>query len=159
MPSKQRKELLPTSAKSPYTFSLRDVSMVLQGFCQGTSKARLKSDGRAKAWRHERERVFWDRLATEADHDWLFSKLKSAMNERLKKEFDQLGRSADPVILIEFAVAKSTAYLKVVNHAREVALHWEKKGSVPKHFAPCCRLISNIKNNNVAFEPSSQLLL
>ncbi len=71
MPSKQRKELLPTSAKSPYTFSLRDVSMVLQGFCQGTSKALLKSDGRAKAWRHERERVFWDRLATEADHDWL----------------------------------------------------------------------------------------
>ena len=68
------------------------------------------------------------------------------------------GRSPDPVILTEFA-AKSTDYLKVVDHVRKVALHWEKKGSVPKRFAPCCRLISNLKNNNVAFEPSSQLLL
>ena len=68
------------------------------------------------------------------------------------------GRSPDPVILTEFA-AKSTDYLKVVDHVRKVALHWEKKGSVPKHFVQSCCHIFNFKNNNVAFEPSSQLLL
>ena len=80
MPLKELKELLPTPAKSHYTFNLRDVSTVFQGFCQGTCESLPKSDDWAKGWYHECERVFWDRLATEQDHGWLFSKLKSTMN-------------------------------------------------------------------------------
>ncbi len=43
------------------------------------------------------------------------------------------GRSTDPVIHTELA-AKSTDYLKVVDHVRKVALHWEKKGFCAKTF-------------------------
>ncbi len=115
---KELKELLPTPAKSHYTFNLRDVSTVFQGFCQGTCESRPKGDDLAKVWYHECERVFWDRLATKQGHGWLFSKLKSNMNRHFKKEFDQLCKGADAAILTDFVDAKPTAYLEVVDHVR-----------------------------------------
>ena len=40
------------------------------------------------------------------------------MNKHFKKEFDQLRKGADPVILTDFMDAKSTDYLEVVDHVR-----------------------------------------
>ncbi len=40
------------------------------------------------------------------------------MNKHFKKEFDQLCKGADPVILTDFVDAKSTDYLEVVDHVR-----------------------------------------
>ena len=112
------KELLPTLAKSHYTFNKRDVSTVFQGICQGMRESLPKGDDLAKVWYHECERVFRDRLATKQDHGWLFSKLKATMNKHFKKEFNQPCKGADPVILTDFVDAKSTAYLEVVDLVR-----------------------------------------
>ncbi len=112
------KELLPTPAKSHYTFNMRDVSPVFRGVCQCTRESLPKGDDLAKVWYHECERVFRDRLVTKQGHGWLFSKLKSNMNKHFKKEFDQLCKGAGPAILTDFVDAKSTAYLEVVDHVR-----------------------------------------
>ena len=60
-------EMLPTPAKSHYTFNLRDLSKVFQGVL--TTKKRLipERDDLLRLWLHEEQRVFRDRLVDEAD--------------------------------------------------------------------------------------------
>merc|ERR1719460_525319 len=61
------KELLPTPAKSHYTFNMRDVSKVFQGICQCSRESLPKTDDLVKVWMHECERIFKDRLTTKQD--------------------------------------------------------------------------------------------
>ncbi|KAI9333548.1 dynein heavy chain and region D6 of dynein motor-domain-containing protein [Obelidium mucronatum] len=74
-------QLLPTPAKSHYTFNLRDLSKVVQGILQFqpvnvTTKADI-----AKAFIHESSRVFHDRLIDEHDRLFFF-KLVSELVDR-----------------------------------------------------------------------------
>ncbi|XP_027011591.1 dynein axonemal heavy chain 1 isoform X2 [Tachysurus fulvidraco] len=62
--------LLPTPAKSHYTFNLRDLSKVFQGVLMADvgkieDKAQL-----LRLWYHESCRVFQDRLVSPEDRDW-----------------------------------------------------------------------------------------
>ncbi|KAJ0395885.1 hypothetical protein P43SY_002016 [Pythium insidiosum] len=64
------KSLLPTPAKSHYTFNLRDLAKVFQGVAQGTPE--VVKDGRdlVRLWSHECLRVFSDRLIDDKDRQW-----------------------------------------------------------------------------------------
>jgi dynein heavy chain len=46
------KEMLPTPAKSHYTFNMRDVSKVFQGLCQCSRESLPKLDDLVKCWMH-----------------------------------------------------------------------------------------------------------
>ncbi|KAI4880923.1 hypothetical protein NFI96_025448, partial [Prochilodus magdalenae] len=62
--------LLPTPAKSHYTFNLRDLSKVFQGLLMAEAG---KIEGKVQLlqlWYHESCRVFQDRLVSTEDRDW-----------------------------------------------------------------------------------------
>eukprot|EP00899_Mesostigma_viride_P002516 jgi/Mesvir1/12265/Mv00478-RA.2 len=67
-----QRELLPTPAKSHYTYNLRDLSKVFQGIAMigspVTDKAQL-----SRLWAHECLRVFADRLVSAEDRSWFFN--------------------------------------------------------------------------------------
>jgi len=111
------KELLPTPAKSHYTFNMRDVSKVFQGICQCTRESLPKVDDLVKCWFHEAERIFKDRLTTKQDMNWFFSLLKRQMDRHLKKQYDQVVK-LEPVIFVDFVDPKSTSYMECLDHLR-----------------------------------------
>ncbi|GFR44385.1 hypothetical protein Agub_g5605 [Astrephomene gubernaculifera] len=63
-------ELLPTPAKSHYTFNLRDLSKVFQGMLMITSGNCKDRDTLMRLWLHESLRVFHDRLINNEDKDY-----------------------------------------------------------------------------------------
>ncbi|CAE8637770.1 unnamed protein product [Polarella glacialis] len=109
------KELLPTPAKSRYTFNMRDVSKVFQGLCQCTRESLPKVDDLVKCWLHECERVFKDRLTTKQDMAWFFSLCKRNMDRHFKKAYDQVVK-LEPVIFADFCDPKSASYVEIQDH-------------------------------------------
>uniref|UniRef100_A0A8C3GQP8 Dynein axonemal heavy chain 1 n=1 Tax=Cairina moschata TaxID=8855 RepID=A0A8C3GQP8_CAIMO len=91
-------QLLPTPAKSHYTFNLRDLSKVFQGCFAGISY-QDKSD-LLRLWYHESCRVFSDRLVTKEDQTW-FDNLMKSMMEELDTTFEEVVPS-QPVLFGDF---------------------------------------------------------
>ncbi|CAM9181911.1 unnamed protein product, partial [Phaeothamnion confervicola] len=101
--------LLPTPAKSHYTFNLRDFSRVIQGVLMarpgaaaggiggtggggaGAGKALL-----ARLWTHESLRVFADRLVDDADRDWFAGHLEAALKRHFALPLQDLFRHLLP---------------------------------------------------------------
>uniref|UniRef100_A0A8C3K7K0 Dynein axonemal heavy chain 1 n=1 Tax=Calidris pygmaea TaxID=425635 RepID=A0A8C3K7K0_9CHAR len=93
-------ELLPTPAKSHYTFNLRDLSKVFQGMLMAEpSKVEDKLD-LLKLWYHESCRVFCDRLVSKEDRTW-FDNLMKRMMEELSTTFEEVIPS-QPVLFGDF---------------------------------------------------------
>jgi dynein heavy chain len=65
-----RKYMLPTPAKSHYTYNLRDLSKVIQGICQISRKHLPDLTALLRLWLHEAARSFRDRLVDDADRGW-----------------------------------------------------------------------------------------
>ncbi|KXJ11002.1 Dynein heavy chain 1, axonemal [Exaiptasia diaphana] len=76
-------QLLPTPAKSHYTFNLRDLSKVFQGILMAPADKLTEKADLLRLWYHENCRVFQDRLVNEDDCKW-FSEL---MKEKIEKGF------------------------------------------------------------------------
>jgi len=73
-------EMLPTPAKSHYTFNLRDLSKVFQGLLSLKVQHCPNATTYSRLWAHECQRVFADRLIDLADkttfNEWLHEFLK-----------------------------------------------------------------------------------
>ena len=69
-------ELLPTPAKSHYTFNLRDLAKVFQGILQSKKETIKGPDDLLKLWVHECLSVFSDRLINDEDRSWFQVTLK-----------------------------------------------------------------------------------
>lgn len=63
-------ELLPTPAKSHYTFNLRDLSKVFQGMLMIQPGNCPTKDVMVRLWVHEACRVFHDRLINTEDKEY-----------------------------------------------------------------------------------------
>ncbi|XP_023368810.1 dynein heavy chain 1, axonemal [Otolemur garnettii] len=74
-------QLLPTPAKSHYTFNLRDLSKVFQGMLMADPAKVEDKVQLLRLWYHENCRVFRDRLVNEEDRSWFDHLLKSRMEE------------------------------------------------------------------------------
>ena len=61
------REMLPTPARSHYTFNLRDLSKVFQGMLMVTATELVDTDAMLRLWLHEECRVFRDRLIDDED--------------------------------------------------------------------------------------------
>ncbi|XP_068561369.1 dynein axonemal heavy chain 12 [Cebidichthys violaceus] len=82
--------LLPTPAKSHYTFNLRDFSRVIQG-CLLLKKASLANKHTMiRLFVHEVFRVYYDRLVDDKDRAWLYKLMNSILKDHFKESFDQV---------------------------------------------------------------------
>ncbi|XP_025934664.1 dynein heavy chain 12, axonemal [Apteryx rowi] len=82
------RNLLPTPAKSHYTFNLRDFSRVIQGCLLIKSKSVESKHVMIRLFVHEVFRVFYDRLVADDDRAWLFKLMKDIVKEHFKEAFD-----------------------------------------------------------------------
>ncbi|KAL8212346.1 UNVERIFIED_CONTAM: Dynein heavy chain 1, axonemal [Gekko kuhli] len=74
-------QLLPTPAKSHYTFNLRDLSKVFQGMLMAEPAKIMDKLLLLRLWYHETCRVFRDRLVNEEDRTWFDDLMKTMMLE------------------------------------------------------------------------------
>ncbi|NXE11184.1 DYH7 protein, partial [Lophotis ruficrista] len=84
------KNLLPTPAKSHYTFNLRDFSRVIHG-CLLIKRQSVESKHvMIRLFVHEVFRVFYDRLVEDNDRAWLFNLMKNIVKEQFREAFDSV---------------------------------------------------------------------
>ncbi|KAG7256266.1 hypothetical protein CRUP_029316 [Coryphaenoides rupestris] len=74
-------QLLPTPAKSHYTFNLRDLSKVFQGVLMAEASSVEDKVQLLRLWYHESCRVFQDRLVSPEDRDWFERLLQTCVEE------------------------------------------------------------------------------
>jgi len=90
------KELLPSPAKSHYTFNLRDLAKVIQGVMSVDPKVIDGADDVFRVWVHECKRIFQDRLIDNTDQDWFHKMQGECANKHFKKPMDKImGDGAD----------------------------------------------------------------
>ncbi|XP_033102995.1 dynein heavy chain 12, axonemal-like isoform X1 [Anneissia japonica] len=80
--------LLPTPAKSHYTFNLRDFARVVNGVLLVKKPSIENKRTFTRLWVHEVFRVFYDRLIEDSDRLWLFNLCKNLVKEVFKDNFD-----------------------------------------------------------------------
>uniref|UniRef100_A0A3B4Z7I9 Dynein axonemal heavy chain 12 n=1 Tax=Stegastes partitus TaxID=144197 RepID=A0A3B4Z7I9_9TELE len=87
---KAMENLLPTPAKSHYTFNLRDFSRVIQG-CLLLKKESLENKRTMiRLFVHEVFRVYYDRLVDDKDRAWLYKLMNSILKDHFRESFDQV---------------------------------------------------------------------
>ena len=84
------KDLLPTPAKSHYTFNLRDLAKVFQGVLTGDTKKLTDPSDVTRLWIHECNRVFADRLINETDRKWFLDLITEQISSRFNLNYDEL---------------------------------------------------------------------
>ncbi|KAL0978572.1 hypothetical protein UPYG_G00172390 [Umbra pygmaea] len=95
-------QLLPTPAKSHYTFNLRDLSKVFQGILMADAGRIENKVLLLQLWYHESCRVFQDRLVNADDRDW-FDKLLQERIQEFGCRFEEVV-PCQPVLFGDFMV-------------------------------------------------------
>ncbi|XP_017768545.1 PREDICTED: dynein heavy chain 1, axonemal-like [Nicrophorus vespilloides] len=85
------RELLPTPAKTHYTFNMRDLSKVFEGILMKDPESIKTVEEIIRLWYHENCRVFQDRLVNDEDRNWFDALLKSKIEYFRYKISDCLG--------------------------------------------------------------------
>ncbi|XP_056131285.1 dynein axonemal heavy chain 12 [Lampris incognitus] len=87
---KATENLLPTPAKSHYTFNLRDFSRVIQG-CLLLRKESLENKRTMiRLFVHEVFRVYYDRLVDDKDQAWLYQLVNDILKDHFRESFDKV---------------------------------------------------------------------
>ena len=92
-----RRDLLPTPAKSHYTFNLRDLARVFQGLLRADPKlVQADTNELYGLWMHENLRVFQDRMVNAEDRDWFKALVDRVAREKLSVSWDDVVNSSPP---------------------------------------------------------------
>ena len=91
--------LLPTPAKSHYTFNLRDLSKVFQGIAEGNADQIKQPVDLIRLWSHECLRVFHDRLVDEKDREWFKTVLTQVVERTFKLNYVEKVRGSNPILI------------------------------------------------------------
>lgn len=103
--------LLPTPAKSHYTFNLRDLSKVFQGVLMGDPKSVTDKDGFIRLWSHECMRVFHDRLIDDSDRKWFKELIGSTVKDVFGGDFNKIRGPNENLIYADFGNPKAAVKL------------------------------------------------
>ncbi|CAM9110379.1 unnamed protein product, partial [Ectocarpus fasciculatus] len=99
--------LLPTPAKSHYTFNLRDLSKVFQGVLQGDANSIKEKEGFVKLWSHECMRVFSDRLIDNTDRTWFKDLITEVCKSNFNLDFNKMRGENENIVYGNFGDPKS----------------------------------------------------
>jgi dynein heavy chain len=102
------RELLPTPAKSHYTFNLRDLSKVFQGVCNGSPDKIQDPEALVRLWAHECLRVFHDRLVDTTDRSWFHRTLAAKVQEHFRMNWTAIRGPEESVIFGDFSDPRAT---------------------------------------------------
>ena len=105
-----RSELLPTPAKSHYTFNLRDMAKVVQGTLRADPKAVAEPSSVISLWLHELQRVFMDRLVNNEDRQYFLELQKRELKTHFGLEWSD-AVAVDRLIFGDFMTPGSDAKL------------------------------------------------
>jgi len=97
-------ELLPTPAKSHYTFNLRDLAKVFQGTMMIEPKKVKDNNDLVRCWAHECKRVFADRLINNSDHQWFEKTVRNIMSTKLECDYDEIMGGVERLIYGDYMV-------------------------------------------------------
>jgi dynein heavy chain len=113
------KSLLPTPAKSHYTFNLRDLSKVFQGILTGDVNTVKEKDQFVRLWAHECMRVFHDRLIDESDRTWFKALIASTVKEQFNMDFNKIKGDNNSIIFCNFSDPKAIQkpYVELVDRS------------------------------------------
>ena len=100
--------LLPTPAKSHYTFNLRDLSKVFQGIQMGQSSVIKDKESFVKLWAHELLRVFHDRLIDVPDREWFIDLITKNVKEVYNLDYAKLRGGHDALLFADFSDPKAS---------------------------------------------------
>jgi dynein heavy chain len=99
--------LLPTPAKSHYTFNLRDLSKVFQGVLQGDPNFVKEKEGVVRLWAHECLRVFHDRLIDDADRTWFKDLIATTVKDQFGLDWAKIKGQHASIVYCNFGDPKS----------------------------------------------------
>ncbi|XP_063071051.1 dynein axonemal heavy chain 1 [Engraulis encrasicolus] len=139
--------LLPTPAKSHYTFNLRDLSKVFQGILMAEASKVETKEHLLRLWYHESCRVFQDRLVSAEDRQWFDQLLQSRISE-FDCSFDEVVPS-QPILFGDFMVPGTD---KVYQHIEDR----EKLAQVMEEYMEDYNQISTAKLKLVLFMDAIQ---
>ncbi|XP_048258404.1 dynein axonemal heavy chain 1-like isoform X3 [Haliotis rufescens] len=114
-------QLLPTPAKSHYTFNLRDLSKVFQGILMMDPTKVQSVSEMLRLYYHESCRVFQDRLVNDQDRQWFEDLLKEKMETDFNMKYDEV-IIRKPVLFGDFMQASSAdrPYIEIEDHDKMV---------------------------------------
>lgn len=101
--------LLPTPAKSHYTFNLRDLSKVFQGILMGDANQIKEKDQFVRLWSHECMRVFHDRLIDDQDRQWFKTLIANTVKDLYGLDYMKIKGEHASIIFCNFADPKSAS--------------------------------------------------
>jgi dynein heavy chain len=106
-----RTELLPTPAKSHYTYNLRDVSKVFQGIMMTEIKGLKEVNDLIRLWSHETTRVFCDRLVSTEDIKWFEDLTAKQTQKHFEVDMESVldGKVSSEVLYCDFLDASILA--------------------------------------------------
>ncbi|XP_029455356.1 dynein heavy chain 1, axonemal [Rhinatrema bivittatum] len=113
-------QLLPTPAKSHYTFNLRDLSKVFQGMLMADPAQTENKLLLLRLWYHESCRVFKDRLVNDEDRVW-FDELMQEIMKEFDSKFEEV-IPQQPVLYGDFMTpgSDSKTYQFIDDHVKMV---------------------------------------
>ncbi|KAI8916282.1 dynein heavy chain and region D6 of dynein motor-domain-containing protein [Gorgonomyces haynaldii] len=94
------KNLMPTPSKFHYIFNLRDISRIYEGICQGTPDHFTESKQFVRLWRNETMRVFYDRLVTDQDREYVSKLINRLVLDNF--EADEVYITKNPILFGDF---------------------------------------------------------
>jgi dynein heavy chain len=100
-------KLLPTPAKSHYTFNLRDLSKVFQGVLLGDPAFVKDKESFIRIWAHECLRVFHDRLIDDQDRNWFKELIQITVKEQFGADFNKIKGEHANLVYSNFGDPKS----------------------------------------------------
>jgi dynein heavy chain len=114
---RMRTELLPTPAKSHYTFNLRDLSKVIQGILQVKPQTITSKADLVRLFCHESSRVFHDRLIDETDRKYFNQLLAQLCETNFNYSMPAEKLMTEPIMFCDFTKrgvpAEDRIYLEV----------------------------------------------